>query len=82
MIISLGLPRRYGGVCTSDDVLLTLLVEAAEGLAEKFLNRKVLCDQAALDAAMENGTAGADPTLANAKFKATVQEMVSDRYNK
>lgn len=82
MITSLDLARRYCRASTSDDVLLTLLVEAAEGLAEKFLNRKVFGDQAALDAAVENGTAGADPMLANAQFKAAVLEMVSDRYDK
>ncbi|MBB6578004.1 hypothetical protein HNP33_002072 [Comamonas odontotermitis] len=81
MITSLELARRYCRASASDDALLTVLVEAAEGLAEKFLNRKVFADQAALDAALASGEAGNLPMLANAQFRAAVLEIASDRYD-
>lgn len=81
MITSLDLARRYCRASASDDALLTVLVEAAEGLATSFLNRMVFADQAALDAAVAAGTAGESPMVVNAQFTAAVLELVCDRYD-
>ena len=81
MIVSLDLARRYCRASASDDAVLTVLVDAAEGWATSFLNRKVFADQAALDAAVTAGTAGELPMVANAQFTAAVLELVADRYD-
>ena len=80
MIVSLDLARRYCRASTSDDALLTVLAEAAEGWAASFLNRKVFADQAAVDAAGLD--AGTQPMIVNAQFTAAVLELVADRYDK
>lgn len=81
MITSLDLARGYCRASASDDALLTVLVEAAEGWAASFLNRKVFADQAALEGAVVAGTAGETPMVANAPFTAAVLELVCDRYD-
>ena len=82
MIVSLDLVRRYCRASASDDALLSVLVEAAEGWAASFLNRKVFKDQAALDDAVAAGTGGDLPMVANAQFTAAVLDLVEDRYDR
>jgi len=81
MIVSLDLARRYCRASSTDDAVLTVLVEAAEGWASMFLNRQVFADQSALETAVAAGTAGESPMAVNAAFTAAVLEIVSDRYD-
>lgn len=81
MIIDIDLARSYCRASASDDPLLSVLVEAAEQWAAEYLGRSVFLDQAALDAAVADETAGERPMVINAAFTAAVLEIVSDRYD-
>lgn len=55
-----------------DDSLIQMWVNAAEELAVSFLNRKVFVSQEAMENAIEVGTAGECPMVANDLFRAAV----------
>lgn len=80
-IVSLDIARRYCRASPSDDVILGVLVEAAEGWASSFLNRKVFPDQPSLEAAVAAGDAGDRPLVANPPFTAAVLLIVAHLYD-
>ena len=55
-----------------EDQLIGLYLSAGEGAAVSFLNRKVYKDETTMADAVEAGTAGDDPMVANAEFHAAV----------
>lgn len=55
-----------------EDALITLYQGAAEQSAMDYLNRKVFADQAALDAAVTAGAAGANPMVVNDAIRAAI----------
>lgn len=72
-ILALDMVKSHLRVTWSDeDQLIGIYHAAAEGSAISFLNRKVYKDEAAMLDAIEAGTAGDDPMVANAEFHAAV----------
>lgn len=63
-----------------EDALVTLYLSAAEQSAVDFLNRQVFEDQAALDAAVVDGSAGNDPMVVNFAVKAAILLMLGHLY--
>ena len=55
-----------------DDVLLTTYADAAEQMAQDFLNRRVFADVDAMAAAVLDGSAGCDPIVVNPAITAAV----------
>lgn len=55
-----------------DDALLTVYADAAEQMAQDFLNRKVYADADALAEAVLEGDAGCDPIVVNPAIRAAV----------
>lgn len=58
-----------------------LLLEAAEDSAEQYLNRRFYADVAALEAAISDGSAGPNPTVANASIKAACLLILGSLYS-
>lgn len=59
-----------------DDVPIDVYVRAAEQWAIEFLNRNIYADQAALDAAVDDGTAGDYPIVINDLMRAGILTLV------
>lgn len=57
---------------SEDDVLLTTYADAAEQIAQDFLNRRVFADTEALAAAVLDGSAGDDPIVVNPAIRAAI----------
>lgn len=65
----------------SSDADVSVYLEAAEGKAITFLGRNVYADPAALDVAVANGTAGADPMVVNAEVKVAILMILGSLWN-
>jgi len=71
-LVTIEQARQHCRVDSDDDQMLTLYGGAAEDAAQDFLNRRVYEDEAALAAAVLNGTAGCDPIVVNDAIRAAV----------
>lgn len=81
-LLALDMVKSHLRVTWADeDQLISLYQAAAEGAAASFLNRRVYKDQAELDAAVTDGTAGYSPLVANAEIQAAVLLTVGHLYN-
>lgn len=65
----------------SSDADVGVYLEAAEGRAIAFLGRNVYPDQAALDSAVREGTAGVDPMVVNAEVKVAILMILGSLWN-
>lgn len=81
-ILALDMVKSHLRVTWADeDQLIGIYHAAAEGAAVSFLNRKVFRDDASMADAVEAGTAGDDPMVANAEFHAAVLLTAGHLYN-
>lgn len=64
-VISLTIARHHLRDPDDDDEYLELLIEAAEGQAMDYLNRRFYADQEALELAVAAGEAGERPMVSN-----------------
>ena len=71
-LITIEQARRHCRAEGEDDQLLELYAGAAVEAAQNFLNRKLFEDEAAMAAAVLEGSAGADPMVANDAVRAAV----------
>lgn len=65
---------------TEEDSLIALWINAAEQSAQAFLGRNVYEDQAALDEAVNDGTAGDEPMVVNDLIRAGILLTVGHLY--
>lgn len=63
-----------------EDSLISIYLSAASSSAVEFLNRQIFESQAALDAAVANGTAGELPMLINDQVRAGILLTLSYLY--
>lgn len=63
-----------------EEAMIALYLGAAEQVVADFLNRNVYPDQAALDAAVAAGQAGAQPIIVNYVIKAAVLLILGHLY--
>lgn len=68
-VISLDIARHHLRYPDDDDEYLELLIEAAEGQAMDYLNRRFYADQQALDEAVAADDAGESPMVCNKQIK-------------
>lgn len=69
-VISMSIARHHLRDPDDDDEYLELLIDAAEGQAMDFLNRRFYVDQQALDDAIALGEAGDSPIVMNKQIRA------------
>ena len=79
-VISLTTARHHLRDPDDDDEYLELLIEAAEGQAMDYLNRRVYVDQQALDEAVAAGDAGDTPMVCNKQIKAACLLILGHLY--
>lgn len=79
-VISLTTARHHLRDPDDDDEYLELLIEAAEGQAMDYLNRRVYVDQQALDEAVAAGDAGDTPMVCNKQIKAAYLLILGHLY--
>ncbi|OLS61886.1 head-tail connector protein [Pseudomonas putida] len=79
-VISMQIARHHLRDPEDDDEYLELLVEAAEGQAMDYLNRRFYADQQSLDAAIAAGEAGDFPMLSNKQIKAACLLILGHLY--
>lgn len=81
MIVSLATVKAHLRVTHSaEDALITLYAEAAEKVAQNFINRNVYADDEALDAAVIDDTAGADPMVITGAITAAILLIAGHLY--
>lgn len=79
-VISLSIARHHLRDPDDADEYLELLIEAAEGQAMDYLNRRVYVDQQALDDAVAVGDAGDSPMVCNKQIKAACLLILGHLY--
>lgn len=79
-VISMSIARHHLRDPDDDDQYLELLVEAAEGQAMEYLNRRFYVDQQALDEAVAAGDAGDSPMVCNKPIKAACLLILGHLY--
>ncbi|MFF7859693.1 head-tail connector protein [Pseudomonas monteilii] len=79
-VISLTTARHHLRDPDDDDEYLELLIEAAEGQAMDYLNRRVYVDQQALDDAVAAGDAGESPMVSNRQIQAACLLILGHLY--
>ncbi|MCZ2897305.1 head-tail connector protein [Burkholderia thailandensis] len=75
--LAIGFVRADAGM--EDEVIQACLDGAAQSAID-YLNRKVYESQAALDAAIEAGTAGENPMVVNAAIRAAILKSTAELY--
>lgn len=79
-VISMSIARHHLRDPDDDDEYLELLVEAAEGQAMDYLNRRFYADQEALEEAVAAGQAGASPMVSNKQINAACLLILGHLY--
>ncbi|WP_047933898.1 head-tail connector protein [Pseudomonas putida] len=79
-VISLDIARHHLRDPDDDDEYLELLIEAAEGQAMDYLNRRFYVDQQALDEAVAADDAGESPMVCNKQVKAACLLILGHLY--
>ncbi|KEY88688.1 head-tail connector protein [Pseudomonas capeferrum] len=79
-VISLTIARHHLRDPDDDDEYLVLLIEAAEGQAMDYLNRRFYADQQALDEAIAADDAGESPMVCNKQIKAACLLILGHLY--
>lgn len=79
-LITIDQARQHCRADSADDALLQLYADAAELVAQDFLNRRVFKSLADMDAAILNGTAGDDPMVVNAPVVAAILLILGHLY--
>jgi len=79
-LVTLEQAREHCRADPADDAMVELYVNAAEDAVEAFLNRKVYASQEELDQAVEDGTAGDMPMVANYAIRVAVLQRAARMY--
>lgn len=79
-LVTLEQAREHCRADSADDAMVELYVTAAEDAVEAFLNRKVYASQEELDQAVEDGTAGDMPMVANDAIRVAVLQRAAGMY--
>ncbi|MFV3402867.1 head-tail connector protein [Pseudomonas sp. NY15463] len=79
-VISLTIARHHLRDPDDDDDYLELLIEAAEGQAMDYLNRRFYADQLTLDEAVAAGNAGDRPMVCNKQISAACLLIIGHLY--
>ncbi|MBF8646871.1 MULTISPECIES: head-tail connector protein [Pseudomonas] len=79
-VISLAIARHHLRDPDDADEYLELLIEAAEGQAMDYLNRRFYADQQALDEAVAAGDAGEYPLVSNKQINAACLLILGHLY--
>lgn len=79
-VISLTIARHHLRDPDDDDEYLELLIEAAEGQAMDYLNRRFYADQEKQDEAVAAGDAGESPMVCNKQIKAACLLILGHLY--
>jgi len=79
-VISMTIARHHLRDPDDDDAYLELLIEAAEGQAMDYLNRRFYVDQRAMDEAVATGEAGEAPMVCNKQIKAACLLILGHLY--
>lgn len=79
-VISMSIARHHLRDPEDDDEYLELLIEAAEGQAMDYLNRRFYHDQQALDEAVDAEDAGESPMVCNKQIKAACLLILGHLY--
>lgn len=79
-VINMTIARHHLRDPDDDDAYLELLIEAAEGQAMDYLNRRFYVDQQALDEAIAAGDAGKSPMVSNKQIKAACLLILGHLY--
>lgn len=79
-VISLAIARHHLRDPDDDDEYLELLIEAAEGQAMDYLNRRIYADQLTLDEAVAAGDAGDRPMVCNKQIAAACLLILGHLY--
>lgn len=79
-VINLSIARHHLRDPDDADEYLELLIEAAEGQAMDYLNRRFYVDQQALDEAVAIGDAGDFPLVCNKQIKAACLLILGHLY--
>ncbi|MEN5305313.1 head-tail connector protein [Pseudomonas sp. TWI628] len=79
-VISLDIARHHLRDPDDNDEYLELLIEAAEGQAMDYLNRRFYADQQALDEAVAADDAGESPMVCNKQIKAACLLILGHLY--
>ncbi|ERT18838.1 head-tail connector protein [Pseudomonas sp. GD03651] len=79
-VISMSIARHHLRDPDDDDEYLELLIEAAEGQAMDYLNRRFYHDQQALDEAVDAEDAGESPMVCNKQIKAACLLILGHLY--
>ena len=79
-VISLTTARHHLRDPDDDDEYLELLIEAAEGQAMDYLNRRFYADQLTLDEAVAAGDAGDRPMVSNKQIAAACLLILGHLY--
>jgi hypothetical protein len=79
-VISMTIVRHHLRDPDDDNAYLELLIEAAEGQAMDYLNRRFYADQQALDEAVAGGDAGDYPMVINKQIKAACLLILGHLY--
>lgn len=72
--------RQHCRAEPEDDSLLTVYADAAEQMAQDFLNRRVFEDADTLAAAVLDGSAGDDPIVVNQAIRAAILLIAGHLY--
>jgi hypothetical protein len=79
-VISMAIARHHLRDPEDDDEYLELLVEAAEGQAMDYLNRRIYPDQQSLNEAVAAGEAGESPMVSNKQINAACLLILGHLY--
>lgn len=79
-VISMTIARHHLRDPDDADEYLELLIEAAEGQAVDYLNRRFYADQQALDEAIAAGDAGDSPMVCNKQIKSACLLILGHLY--
>jgi len=79
-VISMAIARHHLRDPDDDDEYLELLIEAAEGQAMDYLNRRFYADQQTLDVAVVANDAGESPMICNKQIKAACLLILGHLY--
>ncbi|UVL02068.1 head-tail connector protein [Pseudomonas sp. B21-047] len=79
-VTSIAIARHHLRDPDDDDEYLELLIEAAEGQAMDYLNRRFYADQQTMDEAVAVGDAGDTPMVCNKQIKAACLLILGHLY--